>query len=143
MRRTILIIMIALFAGLGTLQSAGPEAEVRNAERDWAAAVVAHDYAALEQILADQLIYAHSTGTVESKKEYLEKLRSNAQRYDVIKHASMKVKVYGDAAVTHSMVRMTGESGDEPFDNQLMMMHLWVMQDGNWRLAAHQTTMLP
>jgi ketosteroid isomerase-like protein len=135
--------MITLLAGLGVLQAASAEDEVRKAETDWAAAVVARDYAALEQILGDQLIYAHSTGVVESKSEYVEKLRSAAQKYDGIEHFSTNVKTYGEAAVAHSKVRMKGQSGSEPFDNQLMMMHLWVKQGGRWRLAAHQTSKLP
>ena len=142
MRRTLLTTTIALVAGLGILLAAGAEDEVRKAEKDWAAAVVAQDFDALTQILGDQLIYAHSTGVVESKSEYVGKLRSGAQRYDGIEHLSTNVKAYADAAVAHSKVRMTGQSGGEAFDNQLMMMHLWVKQGGKWRLAAHQTTEL-
>ena len=129
-------------AGVGILLAAEAEDEVRNAEKDWAAAVVARDYDALAQILGDQLVYAHSTGVVEGKSEYVGKLRSGAQRYDGIEHHSTIVRAYADAAVAHSKVRMTGQSGSEAFDNQLMMMHLWVKQGGKWRLAAHQTTRL-
>jgi ketosteroid isomerase-like protein len=142
MRRILLTTIIGLGASFGVLLAAGAEDEVRKAEKDWAAAVVARDYDALTQILGDQLVYAHSTGVVESKSEYLGKLRSGAQRYDGIEHSSTIVRAYANAAVAHSKVRMRGQSGSEAFDNQLMMMHLWVKQGGKWRLAAHQTTKL-
>ena len=45
------------------------EDEVRAAESAWTAAIKAKDAGALEKLLADTLIYAHSTGTVDSKKD--------------------------------------------------------------------------
>ena len=116
--------------------------QVREAEKSWVSAVTSGDYAALEQLLGDGLIYAHSTGVVESKSEYLTKLRGGAAKYEGIEHQSMTVKSYGEAAVVHAKVRMRGRNQSGPFDNQLMMLHLWVRQGGRWRLAAHQTTRL-
>ncbi|MGB9605661.1 MAG: nuclear transport factor 2 family protein [Bryobacteraceae bacterium] len=118
------------------------EDELRQAEKAWAAAVTGRDFAALDRLLHDELIYAHSTGVIEAKAQYTGRLRSGAQRYDRIEHEKMTVKLHGDAAVVHSIVRMTGEADKRPFDNRLMMIHFWVKQDGQWRLAAHQTTEL-
>ncbi len=121
---------------------AAAEDEITKAENDWVAAVTGQDFAALDRILHDDLIYAHSTGVIETKSDYLGKLRSGAQRYDAIEHSRTTVKMHGDAAVAHSIVRMKGKSPTGPFDNRLMMIHLWVKHDGRWRLAAHQTTEL-
>ncbi len=118
------------------------EEELRQAEKAWAAAVTQRDFATLDRILHDQLIYAHSTGVVETKTQYVGRLRTGAQRYDRIEHEGMTVKLHGDAAVVHAVVRMTGEADTKPFDNRLMMLHLWVRGSGGWRLAAHQTTEL-
>lgn len=122
---------------------AAPADDVRQAEKSWAAAVVKNDLAALDGLLSSQLIYAHSTGVIETKSEYLAKLKTGAQKYDAIEHESVKVEVHGDAAVVHAIVRMRGATKGEPFDNRLMMLHLWVKEAGRWRLAAHQTTRLP
>ncbi len=141
MRRVLMLPV--LFAALALAQTAGPEEEVRKAEKAWAAAVVARDYAALDRIFCDQLIYAHSTGAVEDKNEYVARLRKGAQRYDELSHEKMTVKIHGDAAVVHAHVRMKGLSNGRPFDDRLMMLHLWVNHGGSaWRLAAHQTTKL-
>ncbi len=132
---------IALWLVAGA--SAAPsEDEIRQAEKAWAAAVTRTDAEALERILDDQLIYAHSTGVVESKAEYLERLRRGAQKYELIEHQRITVKLHGDAAVAHCHVRMKGMSDQVPFDNRLMMLHLWVKRAGQWRLVAHQTTEL-
>jgi ketosteroid isomerase-like protein len=117
--------------------------EVRAAEKEWAAAVVARDFTKLEQVLGAKLIYAHSTGAVEGKQEYLKRLHSGAQKYDAIEFEKTAVNFYGDTAVAHSHLTMRGVSNGAPFDHKLMMMHLWVKAGGGWQLAAHQTTRLP
>jgi len=142
MRRIIVTTILPIVAGLAMAQAAATEDEIRNAEKSWAAAVTSADYSALEKILADQLIYAHSTGAIESKSEYAGRLRSGAQNYDAIDYMGTTVRGYGDAAVAHSRVRMKGTSNGRPFNDQLMMLHLWVKRGGQWRLAAHQTTKL-
>lgn len=118
------------------------EEQIRQAEKAWAAAVTSNDFAALDRILHDELIYAHSTGVVETKAQYIGRLRTGAQKYDSIVHEKITVKLHGEAAVAHSVVHMKGHSDKRPFDDRLMMMHLWVKRGGQWRLAAHQTTNL-
>jgi ketosteroid isomerase-like protein len=133
---------IVLIATSG-LRAADPEIEIRDAEKAWAQAVVAQDWAAVDKILGDKLIYAHATGGIESKKQYLDRVRSGAQKYDTIRHESTRVVVYADSAVTHSIMRMAGATNGVPFNDHLMMLHVWEKQGGAWRLAAHQTTKLP
>ncbi|MEK7403858.1 MAG: nuclear transport factor 2 family protein [Acidobacteriota bacterium] len=133
------VILSLLAASLVML---GQEDEIRKAEKAWAAAVVAGDRAALDRILAGQLIYAHSTGVIETKSEYAGRLRAGKQKYEAIEHEKLEVRVYGGAAVAHAHVRMRGRSDARPFNDRLMMLHLWVRQDGRWQLAAHQTTKL-
>jgi len=134
--------LFTLLFSLGSILAASPEQEVRNAEKQWAAAVMALDFPALEKIISDDLLYAHSTGVVQSKSEYLGKLRSGDQKYDVIRYKKLSVKVFGDAAVAHSIVIMQGNTKGVPFDNELMMMQIWAKQGGRWRLVAHQPTRL-
>ena len=116
--------------------------DIQAAEKAWAQSVVKRDFKVLDGIFADQLIYAHSTGAIESKTEYLNRLRSGAQKYDTIDHHKIEVREFGNSAVAHSLLRMTGTSNGRPFDDELMALHLWVKQGGKWRLAAHQTTKL-
>jgi ketosteroid isomerase-like protein len=140
--KTAALAMLVLGAGFG-LRAAEPEAEIRKAENAWAKAVVARDWAAVDKILRDKLIYAHATGGIESKKQYLDRVRSGAQQYNTINHENTRVVVYGDSAVTHSIMRMAGTTNGTPFSDHLMMLHVWEKQGGSWRLAAHQTTKLP
>lgn len=137
------VALLALtLAAAGLAPAAAPEDEIRQAEKAWASAVMRGDTAALDRILDDQLIYAHSSGVIETKPEYLGRLRGGALKYDLIEYQKMTVKLHSDAAVAHAHVRMKGHSDQLPFDNRLMMLHLWVKRGGRWRLAAHQTTQI-
>jgi len=146
MKRTRLswsVVVVLLAAGVAVAPlGAGPEDEILDAEKRWAAAVVALDFAALDKVYHDGLIYAHSTGIIETKSEYLAKLRSGKQKYTAIEHHKTTVRRQGDAAVAHSIVTMKGQSASGPFDNRLMMIHTWFKSNGSWRLVAHQTTQL-
>lgn len=124
------------------LAGASPADEIVNAEKSWAAAVVALDFAALDKIYHDDLIYAHSTGIIETKAQYMAKLRSGTQKYTAIEHGETTVRRQGDAAVAHSIVIMKGTSASGPFDNRLMMIHTWFKNGATWRLVAHQTTQI-
>lgn len=122
---------------------ASTEDDIKAAEKAWVDAVIARDQAKLQAIYTPDLIYAHSTGIIEDRAKYLDRLKSGVQRYDAITQESIKVVPHGDSAVTHSIVRMKGSTNKEPFDNHIMMIHVWVKQGGSWKLAAHQTTKLP
>ena len=138
---------IAILAGLcatATFASAaGGEDEIRKAESAWSDAVKAGDQAKLDGMLADGLVYTHSTGSVDSKGAYLTKLKSGAQKYASLDTSDMAVHMYGDTAIVNAKIRMTGATNGVPFDNKLLYTHAWVKQHGRWQLVSHQTTKQP
>jgi len=136
MRNLLLILTLPLLA----FAASADEQQIIAAEKTWASAVVAKDFAKLDGMLTPGLVYAHSTGIIDDKTSYLQKMKSGKQNYAGVEHKSTTVRMYGDAAVAHSMMRMHGVNAAGPFDDQVMAMHLWVKQNGKWMLAAHQTT---
>lgn len=139
--RRILALLLALLAA-PSLFGQEPEDEVMDLEDAWAKAVVAMDFAALDKMYDNDLIYAHSTGIVETKMAYMEKLKSGTQKYTAIDHLQSTYRVTDNAAVAHSIVNMKGTSAAGPFDNKLLMTHTWFKTGGQWRLVAHQTTQI-
>lgn len=131
---------LALFVPALTAQSA--EEAVQNAEKAWASAAGRGDHTALAHLISDQLLYGHSSGLVENKSEYLDKIRNGTRKYQSIEHKNMVVKVFGNTAMVHATVRFLGTSQDKTFDDLVMLLHLWVKQDGRWQLAGHQSTQL-
>ena len=134
--------LLAFLAAFTVFAASADEQQVLQAEKAWAAAVVAQDYGKLEAMLTPDLIYAHSTGIIDDKTQYLQKMRTGKQRYAGIEHASTTVRMHGNSAIAHSHLRMHGTNAAGPFDDKLMMIHVWVKSNGTWRLAGHQTTRL-
>jgi len=126
----------------GLLCAQGEKQAVEQAERGWAKAVVAADFAALEKIFADDLTYTHSSGVTETKTEYIGKLRSGT-KYEAIDYNSVAVRVYGDTAIVNAKARFKVTTPAGGIDSNLVMLHVWVKSDGGWKLAAHQSTRLP
>jgi ketosteroid isomerase-like protein len=138
------MIRLAICLGLATsLLPGAADDEIRAADQKWAAALKSRDTAVLDRMYTPGLIYAHASGVVEDKPKYLERLKSGKQRYDTVQIESTKIVPYGDSAVSHSIVRTIGVNDKGPFNDHVMMMHVWVKQGGEWRLAAHQTTKIP
>jgi ketosteroid isomerase-like protein len=93
--------------------------------------------------LPNDLIYTHATGIIDDKAAYIEKLKSKRQKYDGIIHSNVRVKVFGgDTAILTARMRMHGTNQSGAFDDQLLLIHVWVKLNGSWQLAAHQTTKL-
>lgn len=124
-------------------QNGAGSAEARKTIDAFLAAVKKNDVAGASQYLADDLIYTHSTGVVEGKTEYLNKLKSGDQRYTGIDFLKPSLRVYGSAAVLNTQARMTGATKGVPFDNTLFLMQVWVKQGSDWKMVAHQTTRKP
>ncbi len=142
MRKTVLISLLIAMAGF-VLAAATVQDEVMQAEKAWAAAVMKGDHATLDKLLADGLIYTHSSALVEDKAAYFGKLKAGTLKYESLTHESMTVRAYGNSAILHARARMKGVSDGKPFDTHAVMTHVWVKQGGMWRLAAHQATRLP
>ncbi len=126
--------------GAAKSSASSADSAIMQADKSWAKAVVDRDLKALGKIYDDGLIYAHSTGFIDSKEQYLANLKTGKAKYDAIEFEKSTILVHGDAAVSHNIVVMKGTNAAGPFDNRLMMIHTWFKSGGQWKLAAHQTT---
>ena len=136
-------ILLSLILSVAALAASADEQQILDSEKAWASAVVAKDFGKLDAMLTPDLIYAHSTGAIEDKAKYLGNMKSGTQRYAGIEPQTPTVRMHGDSALTHTIVRMHGVNAAGPFDNKVMMIHMWVKSGGKWKLAGHQTTKLP
>ena len=133
--------VLAALLPVAIAQSGPADNDVRKAEEAWAAAVKASDASALEKLLANDLVYTHSTGNVDSKTNYLSKMKAGTQKYTDLQYSGMKVRTFnGTTGVVNSQLRMIGATNGTPFDNTVYVIHVWVKQGGSWKLVAHQTT---
>ncbi len=133
--RLFLVLVLTALACL-----AQDKAAILALDKQWSDSIVKGDTATLEKLLSDDLVYAHSTGIVDTKTSYIAKIKERRQVYKSFEQHKPTVNIYKDSAVTFSYVRVTGTNQAGLFDDKVMLIHFWVKQNNTWRLAAHQTT---
>jgi ketosteroid isomerase-like protein len=89
-----------------TKKNAAAAQEVENLERQRFAAQVSKDYAFLEKVFADDLVYTHSNGKQNGKLDYIQTIRDGKSVYDKIDVESISVRAYneGTAAAVHGQI---------------------------------------
>ncbi|MFC7398114.1 nuclear transport factor 2 family protein [Chelatococcus sp. GCM10030263] len=107
-------------------------------------AMVALDYDRLDALLADDVVYIHSTGVAESKAEYFAGLRQGLYDYETVETRSARTYADGRYVVRNGIVEMAvGERGKAR--NRLALLHtfVWRVEGANWRLVIRQATRIP
>lgn len=132
------LFLVLVFTALACL--AQDKAAILALDKQWSDAIIKGDTATLDKLLADDLVYAHATGILDTKTSYLAKIKERRQVYKSFEQHKPTVNIYKDSAVTFSYVRVTGTNQAGVFDDKVMLIHFWVKQNNSWRLAAHQTT---
>lgn len=119
--------------------AAEPSDLVREAAQGWTQGAVQQDAAALQRFLADDLQYAHAGGQTQNKEQYIAAVARGAARYESFTFSGVTVRFYGKAAVLTGFVdvKMVGR---EPF--RVRTLQVYTEKDGNWQMAAHQSTRL-
>ena len=107
-------------------------------------ALLAGDLPALQGLLADGLVYVHSTGVCDRKDSYLAKLSGGSLKYLELSFADLQVQWLQQAAVVSGrMAAVVSKDGQRKNVASLFMTVWGLGADGVWRLHAHQGTPLP
>ena len=106
-------------------------------------AMTKQDAEALSEILADDLIYTHSSAKVESKTEFISSMTSGRTKYESIEPSDVKVRQYGDTAVItgHAKLHVSANGRDNKFE--VRFTDVYAKRDTVWRMVAWQSTKLP
>ncbi|MGY1631315.1 nuclear transport factor 2 family protein [Geodermatophilus sp. SYSU D01186] len=107
-------------------------------------AMVDGDLDALEELLAPEASYAHSSGVRDTKEEYLAKLRSRYYVYRRAEHPVERVEVSGDAAIVVGRMTADVDVDGVPKTIDALALAVWTRAgDGDWRMLAYAPTRLP
>gem|GEM_PF-3709667 len=110
--RPLVILMLVLAASLPAWAaedcSCNPleqafKAQVMQVENERYAAMVKPDYDVLEKVITDNAVYAHSTGNVQSKRQFIDDLKSGKMRYRSITPTIPLIRFYGDIAIANGV----------------------------------------
>ncbi len=102
------------------------------------------DVAALERIMADDVTYIHASGKVDTKKSYLDAIRSGQLRYISWRPMTLHVRMLGDRGAVvdgEYAVKVTDSRVQpNPFDINIFILTVYERRNGQWQQIAWQST---
>lgn len=132
------ICLIFSFSGLIFSQSAD-EKDVAATVEKIRVAIEKADKAALEELTADQLVYAHSNGRVQDKPEFIKEiLDPNAIDYTSISMTDQTIRVTGNTAIVRHIYSAETLTGGKPGSLKIGNMFVLQKQNDKWKLLGRQ-----
>ena len=114
-----------------------------SAERRFFAALVEASLEELDQILADDFVLIEVMGGSEiTKPVLLAAIASGQLKFEAIEPADSRVRIYQSAAVISGRTQMRGRFGGTPFTASSRYTHVFVEQEGRWRMVSAQGTQI-
>jgi ketosteroid isomerase-like protein len=101
------------------------------------------DTKTLGELLADSMVYTHSTAATDSKASYLEGVRAKKWSYRKIERPVEDIQVHGDCAVVTGRVRIDIVVDGNPKILNSRYTNVWVKGEKGWQMVAWQSTPLP
>ncbi len=135
----------AVLLASATSAPAADEQDVRAAEAAWTRALLAADLPALDSLYADDLVYVHSSGAIDSKQTLLDSIRSGTLRFKTMTLHDVRVRSYGGVGVVNALYDLVLElrrGTVTPMSIQYLTVYV-KDGSGHWRIVTQQTTRLP
>lgn len=119
-------------------------AEVLAAEQRRRTALIEENYAQVEQVFADDLVYVHTSGLLHDKAQYLGYAR-DVVRYLDVQRDKLEVRIYGDTAVMTgfqtSTLQKRGDSNTVKGEG--FVTQVWVRGTDGWQIASFHGSKIP
>ena len=137
--------VVQIISGLSHAAPCDPvtEAQVQAAEDARYAAQTSLDYTALDRLLADDLIYIHSSAVVDNKSSYIDSMRNGSVRYLAMKRSEVQVRIFGCLAVMTGVGQFDVQIKDKLLNVELRFHSLWISRDGRLQFVSWQSTRIP
>lgn len=138
MKKLIFAVML-LMSALAASAQESTEQQILKLEEQWTQGLIKADAAFLEQLYTDDIVYTHTNGTVNNKTEVLSGIKSGKAKYLSVERSDVKVQSHGDMAIVTFRAVIRVNTVTLPS----RILHVFVRQNGAWRMAAYQSTRLP
>jgi ketosteroid isomerase-like protein len=92
----------------------------------------------LEAITSSQLSYGHSSGLVESKSEFVEKIASGKSDFVSIDLKDQTISVSGKTAIVRHRLDAKINDGGKPGEVHLLILLVFQKENKQWKLLARQ-----
>ena len=106
-------------------------------------AMAQKDVATLNALLADDLVYTHSTARLDTKQSLIGNMESGATVYTSVEPSDVKAQDLGDMVVLTGSCRIGVMSGGRPNSFGVRFTDVYAKRGARWQMVAWQSTRLP
>ncbi len=122
----------------GLFAQSNDEAAVLAAVEALNRAMLAADRAQLEALVAEQLSYGHSSGTIQTKTQFVDVIANKQTIYKSIVLAEPMTVLAGNDAIVRHVAAVEAEVDGKSVVAKIGVLQIWVRHDGRWKLLARQ-----
>jgi ketosteroid isomerase-like protein len=115
-------------------------AEILELEERRCAAIVAKDTATLSELLADEMVYTHSSGTLDTKTSFLKALEARTLDYRGLERSDVEAVRLGDTALVTGRCEIHVVSGERELRLNVRFSAVWAHVEAGWRFLCWQST---
>jgi Domain of unknown function (DUF4440) len=101
------------------------------------------DVGTLNALIADELVYTHSSARLDTKRSLIENMQTGKTVYTAVVPSDVEAQDYGDTVVLTGVARISVKSGANAMNFSVRFTDIWVNKGGNWQMVAWQSTKLP
>ena len=106
-------------------------------------AMARKDIATLNALLADDLVYTHSSARLDTKKSLIGAMESGATVYTSVEPSDVVAQDLGTTVVLTGAARISVTSNGNPNNFGVRFTDVYVNKGGEWQMVAWQSTRLP
>lgn len=125
--------------------AADPKAElaVRAQLDQFAKAVLGKDKATLEKLMAETILYSHSSGSLDTRAQFIDNVMNENPKYEGFEYGEQTILIYGNTAVVRGEVTVKDLLKGQRRKLELNAMQIWLKgSGGEWTMIARQSTRL-
>lgn len=115
------------------------EKEIQNLENQRFKAQIEKDTLTLKRILADDLVYTHSSAITENKQEYINGIVKGRWDYREIVVEKSQIRVYKNTAVVNGIAKIKIFAQDKILEIRMAYTDVYVKKK-QWQMVGWQST---
>ena len=122
---------------------AGNGQTVIDLDRKRMQAMAAKDIATLESLLADDLVYTHSSARLDTKQSLIVGMTSGSTVYTGVEPSDVKAQDFGDTVVLTGVCQIKVIANGTPNAFGVRFTDVYAWRNGRWQMVTWQSTRLP
>jgi ketosteroid isomerase-like protein len=121
---------------------AGNGQKIIELDRQRMTAMAEKDIPALNRLLADDLIYTHSSARLDTKASLIGAMQSGATVYTSVEPSEVVAQDLGDVVVLTGVAAISVKSGGTPNSFRVRFTDIYASKGGQWQMVTWQSTRL-